>query len=62
MRTRIRTLDRREFLREGGVLAASVWGGPHVLEALGAHRAAAPRIRFGYAAITWGGNDPQAID
>ena len=62
MRTRIRTLDRREFLREGGVLAASVWGGPHVLDALGAHRAAAPRIRFGYAAITWGGNDPQAID
>jgi inosose dehydratase len=62
MRTRVRTLDRREFLREGGVLAASVLGGPQVLQALGAHRAGAPRIRYGYAAITWGGNDPQAID
>ena len=62
MRTRTRTLGRREFIRESGLVAASVWGGPHVLEALGAQRAAAPRIRFGYAAITWGGNDPQAID
>jgi inosose dehydratase len=44
------------------MLAASAWAGPHVLEALGAARVAVPRIRFGYAAITWGGNDPQAID
>jgi inosose dehydratase len=62
MRTRIRVLDRRQFLREGGVLAASAWGAPGVLEAFGAARTVAPRIRFGYAAITWGGNDPQAID
>ncbi len=57
-----RTLDRREFLREGGALAALACSGPQVWTALGASRAAAPRIRFGCAAITWGGNDPQAID
>jgi inosose dehydratase len=57
-----RTLDRREFLREtGGALAAMAYTGPATLGALGASRAAA-RIRYAYAAITWGGNDPQAID
>jgi inosose dehydratase len=62
MGRRIRPIDRREFLHWGGVIAASAWGGSQVQKALGAHRADAPRIRFGYAAITWGGNDPQAID
>lgn len=58
-----RTLDRREFLREGGgALAAMACSAPAVRRALGASRIAAPRIRFGYAAITWGGNDEQAID
>src|SRR6266545_3882956 len=42
-------MERREFLAIG--LAAAAW--PFVPRA---------RLRFGYAAITWGGNDRQAID
>jgi inosose dehydratase len=47
-------VKRREFLVGG--LSAAAWAAgwrPHVSPA---------RIRFGYAAITWGGNDRQAID
>ena len=56
-----RLIDRRQFLREGGALAALV-SSPRTWGALGASRSAAAAIRFGCAAITWGGNDPQAID
>ena len=47
-------MQRREFLASS--LGASLWAAgwrPPV---------SAARIRFGYAAITWGGNDRQAID
>jgi inosose dehydratase len=50
------TVKRREFLASG--LSAAAWAaGWPPFAALGA-----PRIRFGYAAITWNGNDRQAID
>jgi inosose dehydratase len=52
-------IRRREFLLDGLALA-----GLAATARLGAEpdvpRAA--RVRLGYAAITWGGNDPQAID
>ena len=38
------------------------YSGPGALRALGPSRLAAAHIRYGYAAITWGGDDPQAID
>ena len=47
-------MNRRQFLASG--LSVGVWAAgwrPPV---------SAARIRFGYAAITWGGNDRQAID
>ena len=47
-------MKRRGFLAGG--LSTAVWAAgwrPHVSSA---------RIRFGYAAITWGGNDRQAIE
>jgi len=47
-------MKRRAFLASG-VSAAAFAAGFRL------HRSAA-RIRFGYAAITWGGNDRQAID
>lgn len=47
-------MKRREFLESG--LSAGVWA------AGWRPRVSAARIRFGYAAITWGGNDRQAID
>lgn len=47
-------MKRREFLASG--LSAGVWA------AGWRPRFSAARIRFGYAAITWGGNDRQAID
>jgi len=47
-------MKRRAFLASG-VSAAALAAGFRL------HRSAA-RIRFGYAAITWGGNDAQAID
>src|SRR5689334_12002009 len=56
-----RLIDRRQFFREGGLLTALVCSRPETWGALGASRTAAA-IRFGCAAITWGGNDPQAID
>ena len=55
-------MNRRRFLVDGTALAAAIAGGRRTLEALGTSRVAAAGIRFGYAAITWGGNDPQAID
>ena len=57
-----RTVDRRQFLREVSVLAALASSPAQIWGALGASRTAAAAIRFGCAAITWGGNDPQAID
>ena len=52
-------MRRREFLTRGAGLASALVAGRRI-------RAAVPnvssRVRFGYAAITWGGNDPQAID
>ena len=57
-----RTVDRRTFIREGSSLAALACSSPRIWRALDASRAAAARIQFGCAAITWGGNDPQAID
>lgn len=49
-------MKRRQFVQ--GTVAATLalgrWPGP-------AEAPASP-IRFGYAALTWGGNDPQAID
>jgi inosose dehydratase len=47
-------MKRRAFLASGLNAAAFAAG-------FRLHRSAA-RIRFGYAAITWGGNDAQAID
>lgn len=50
-------MKRREFVRGtvGATLALHGWPGP-------AGRAPASPIRFGCAALTWGGNDSQAID
>jgi len=49
-------VKRRDFVASG-VSAAVAWAGWRLIP-----RAVAARIRFGYAAITWGGNDRQAID
>ena len=49
-------MKRRDFVASG-VSAAVAWAGWRLIP-----RAVAARIRFGYAAITWGGNDRQAID
>ena len=57
-----RLIDRRRFFREGGALAALACTGPEIWAALGSSRVAAAGIRFGCAAITWDGNDPQAIE
>ncbi|SDM81402.1 sugar phosphate isomerase/epimerase family protein [Siphonobacter aquaeclarae] len=48
-------LSRRQFLRQSALLSASA--------ALGAHAfaSAKSRLKIGYSAITWGGNDTQAI-
>ena len=46
-------MKRREFVAAGlSLVAASAWDSPH----------SRARLRFGYAAITWGGNDRQAIE
>ena len=55
-------MNRRQFLVDGTALAAAIAGGRQTAEALGIDGPRLPRIRFGCAAITWGGNDPQAID
>jgi inosose dehydratase len=51
-------VDRRRFLLES--VRATVVAGSLPWPAL--PNAHARAMRFGYAAITWGGNDPQAID
>jgi inosose dehydratase len=55
-----RDISRRQFLGAAGAAAAgSLLGAP----GLGAAASPAPaEIRWGYAAITWNGNDRQAID
>jgi inosose dehydratase len=55
------TNTRRRFLRQLGGLAAAVVPARGLANAFNATPGAA-EIRFGYAAITWGGNDRQAID
>src|SRR5262245_5612890 len=51
-------MKRRDFVRS----ATAALGAGAVLRAAEAAPAAAPAMRFGYASITWGGNDRQAID
>jgi inosose dehydratase len=48
------TFDRREFIAGLGALGLS--------SLIPRHASAASAIQFGYAAITWGGNDRQAIE
>lgn len=50
-------MKRREFVRGAIGATLTVRGWPGL-----AGPAAASPIRFGYAALTWGGNDPQAIE
>lgn len=54
-------MKRRDFVR---IASASLGLAPamRVAEGLGAPPTPAQAIRFGYAAITWGGNDRQAIE
>lgn len=52
-------IDRRTFLAALGAVPICAVGGAGLQ---GGGRAAGSRIRVGYAAITWGGNDAQAID
>lgn len=55
-------LSRRELLRHVGAAAAgAAFVSDLSLPNTFARRAAPSTIRFGYAAITWGGNDEQAI-
>lgn len=54
-------MQRREFLLEGAVLTALAAGWRAGAAPI-SHAAAPAGLRFGYAAITWGGNDLQAID
>jgi inosose dehydratase len=55
-------MKRRDFLVSG--LSAGAWaaGWRPPFEWIRDPRGSAARIRFGYAAITWNGNDRQAID
>src|SRR2546428_11308143 len=54
-------MKRRDFVR---IASASLGLAPamRAAEGLGAPPTPAHAIRFGYAAITWGGNDRQAIE
>lgn len=56
-------MRRREFLAESLGLAAvaTAWRPAHA-SVPNASRSSSARLKFGYAAITWGGNDPAAID
>jgi inosose dehydratase len=56
-------MQRRDFLLEslGVVALGSAWR-PASAGMPNATLAGAPRLRFGYAAITWGGDDTKAID
>jgi inosose dehydratase len=49
-------MNRRDLLTSGTLAATGLAFGIRPL------RAQKPEIRFGYAALTWGGNDAQAID
>src|SRR4051794_4092637 len=53
------TVGRRDFLKG---MAATALAGALPLACAPAAPAPKGRIRFGYAAITWGGADLQAID
>ena len=56
-------MRRREFVFDGLGLAALASTRLSAIAAVpNAFASAAPRLRVGYAAITWGGNDTQAID
>ena len=54
-------MNRRDFLRDSAAFgtlmatARNAWAAPNAGRVK-------PNLRFGYAAITWGGNDPQAIE
>jgi inosose dehydratase len=47
-------MNRRELVKSG--VAATAW-----MVGVGSFRLYRPQVRFGYAAITWGGKDRQAI-
>jgi inosose dehydratase len=53
---------RRDFLRQVGAGAAVALVAAPNADAIPFPFGSADRIKFGYAAITWGGNDEQAID
>lgn len=56
-------LSRRELLRNvGAAVAGAAFVNDLPAPNSGRPNGGAGRIRFGYAAITWGGNDEQAID
>ena len=55
-------MRRREFLRESLGLATLVAGRSALASPPNVAGPQAARIKFGYAAITWGGNDLAAID
>src|SRR5688500_5470581 len=55
-------LSRRELIRRIDAAAMCVQSLKELsLSSIGSPRTVA-RVRFGYASITWGGNDEQAID
>jgi len=54
-------MDRRRFLVDGMAVAALAFG-QRTVRRVPPNASSAAKLRFGYAAITWGGNDPQAID
>jgi len=56
-------LSRRELLRNvGAAVAGAAFVNDLPAPNIGRPNAGAGSVRFGYAAITWGGNDEQAID
>lgn len=55
------TTTRREFVRQLGVGAAATLVGPRAMRALGDLQLA-DAMKFGYASITWGGDDAHAIE
>jgi inosose dehydratase len=54
--------SRREFLCQLGVGAAGALGPLHAMSSVLASGRRADAFKFGYAAITWGGDDERAID
>ena len=55
-------MRRRDFLFDSIALAGFASAARTMLAQAPNVATVAPRVRLGYAAITWGGNDPQAID